>query len=1276
MLDFMQVSYRRNSAKSVIEIYPKFLITSRSDLMTRGGDFYAIWDEEKGLWSTKEERALYLIDKEVDEWCKKNSSKFEDSNVKVLYMWDADTGLIDKWHKYVQKQLRDNYHLLDENVIFSNTHTTRGDYASKTLPYPLDDSNTPAFDELISKLYSETERAKIMWAIGSVFSGDSKKIQKFLVMYGAAGTGKSTILNIIQDLFEGYFCVFDAKALGSTNNAFALEAFKSNPLVAIQHDGDLSRIEDNTRLNSVVSHEIMTVNEKFKSTYANRFNCLLLMGTNKPVKITDAKSGLIRRLIDVTPTGEKFSASKYKSLTSQVKHELGGIANKCLEYYKAHKSDYDNYIPIEMVGASNDFYNFVADPTAYDTFLREDCTTLKAAWAIYNEYNEYAKVPHPYSQRIFKEELKNYFQVYKERHTLEDGTRVRSFYQGFIFDRFGQSKNKPKDDEASTFELSSTSSILDHMLADCPAQYATAKGTPLLKWSDVTTTLADISTERLHYVKVPENHIVIDFDLTDESGEKSRERNLEEASKWPKTYAEFSKSEKAVHLHYIYNGDVKKLSSVYSPGIEIKVFSGNSSLRRKLTYCNDAQVATISSGLPLKEENKMVNFEGLKNEKALRTFILRNLKKQYHAATKPSVDFIKTGLDKAYDSGMKYDISDMRPSIIAFAARSTHQSEYCLKLVNEMKFKSEEPRDIVDYPFDGFVFYDVEVFPNLFVIVYKSEDKDPIKMINPSPADVEALLRYKLVGFNNRRYDNHILYARLMGYSNEQLYHLSQRIVNGDKNAFFGEAYNLSYTDIYDFSSKKQSLKKFEIDLGIHHQELGFKWDEPVPEDKWDLVADYCINDVVATEATFKACAQDFKVRLMLSDISGLTPNDTTRMHTTKIIFGNEKHPKLVYTDLSEMFPGYTFDHGKSSYRGEDPGEGGYVYANPGAYRNIALLDIASMHPSSIIALNLFGDYTAKFKDILESRLAIKHRDFAALDTLVNGAFAPYVKNEGDADALAKALKLVINSVYGYTTANFDNPFKDIRNVDNIVAKRGALFMINLKHEVEAKGYKVAHIKTDSIKIPDADPDIVAFVQEYGKKYGYNFEFEAVYDRMCLVNDAVYIAKYMDYEKCKDIYGVSPKENVEACMKAAEKGWNGPWTATGTQFQRPVVFKTLFSGEAVNFKDRCETFQVSTALYLNMNEPVPDEDRYHFIGKVGQFCPMISGAGGGLLMREGSNGKFGYATGAKGYRWMESEMVKNAGLEESIDVSYYRKEVDEALAEIGKYCDPEEFRYS
>lgn len=871
MLDFLTISTRSRKAGSV-EVYPKFIIKKSADLMIRGGDFYAIWVEERGLWSTDEQDALQLIDRELERFAKENSHRLE-GNVTVLHMWDAESGMIDSWHKYCQKQMRDNFHMLDEKLIFSNTPTNKKDYASKRLPYPLETGETPAWDKLISTLYSPEERHKIEWAIGSIVSGESKKLQKFMVLYGAAGTGKSTVLNIVQQLFEGYYSVFDAKALGSANNSFALEAFKSNPLVAIQHDGDLSRIEDNTRLNSLVSHELMTVNEKFKSSYENRFKAFLFMGTNRPVKITDAKSGLIRRLIDVSPSGEKLSPKEYKKTVKQVSFELGAIAHHCEEVYLNDPGYYDNYIPVTMLGASNDFYNFVLD--SFPIFKKEDGTTMKAAWEMYKTYCDDAKVTYPYPQRIFKEELKNYFRDYKEQLNSEGGARARCVYIGFRTEKF-EDQIIGQTEEVHTSHLiqfDQTESIFDKEYADCPAQYATSKETPSKKWDEVTSKLSDLDTKKIHYVKVPENHIVIDFDISD-GQEKSFEKNLEEASKWPPTYAELSKSGKGIHLHYVYTGDVSKLSRVYDAHIEIKVFTGKSSLRRKLTKCNNLPIATISSGLPLKGESKMVNFEAIKSEKGLRTMIKRNLNKEIHPATKPSIDFIYKILEDAYASDLSYDVTDMRNAVLAFAASSTNQAEYCIKLVNKMQFKSAEPSAHVASEDDRLVFYDVEVFPNLFLVNWKFQGKDKpvVRMINPTPAEIEDLLRFRLVGFNNRRYDNHMLYARLIGYDNAQLYKLSQKIVTapkGEGNKYlFGEAFNLSYTDVYDFAATKQSLKKWEIELGIHHQELGLPWDQPVPEEKWLEVAEYCDNDVIATEAVFDHLKGDWTARQILANLA------------------------------------------------------------------------------------------------------------------------------------------------------------------------------------------------------------------------------------------------------------------------------------------------------------------------------------------------------------------------------------------------------------------------
>ena len=1332
MLDFLMFEKHFVNKTGKMEIYPTFrLYPKPKDLMIRGGDFYAVWIEEKQIWSTDEDDVLALIDietrKQVDEY---NKAMGENTAYGV-YLYNSNNNLIDRWHKYCQKQIRDTYKTLDQKLIFLNEEITRECYATKHLPYALEPGNITAYNRLMDVLYTPDERHKIEWAIGSIVNGDSKELQKFMVFYGASGTGKSTVLNIIQMLFEGYWCVFDAKALGSASSSFALEPFRNNPLVAIQHDGDLSRIEDNTRLNSLVSHEHMTINEKFTKAYENKFNCFLFMGTNKPVKITDSKSGIIRRLIDVTPSGNKVSVSEYNSLMKEIKFELGAIAWHCKEVYESNKNFYNKYIPVSMIDETNDFYNFMMD--VYRIFKKEDSTTLKQAWELYKNYCEDARVSYPMSMRAFKNELKTYFKEYYDEYKTPDGDHIRSFFKCFNIDILKREKEQSKDElpkpKKYVIEFKKQKSIFDQECADCLAQYATSKETPSKKWDNVRLKLSEIDTSKVHYVKIPENHIVIDFDLKDENGNKSFEKNLEAASEWPATYAELSKSGQGIHLHYIFLGDVTRLSRVYADSIEIKVFTGKSSLRRKLTKCNNLPIKTISSGLPMKGEKKLVGDNVIKSEIGLRKLIERNLNKEIHPGTKPSVDFIYKILEDAYEQGLRYDLSDMKNDIYAFAANSTNQAEYCIKLVKQMHFKSDNPSEAVDSKEDIIVFYDIEVFPNLFLVNWKVKgpENKVVRMINPTPNDIEQLLKYKLIGYNCRRYDNHLIYARLMGYSNEQLYNLSQRIINGERNAFFGEAYNISYTDVYDFASagNKKSLKKLEIEMGIHHKELGLPWDQPVPEEKWTEVAEYCDNDVIATEAAFNYLSADWMARQILADLAGLSVNDTTNTLTTKIIFDQEKKPqsKFFYRNLAEpifeldpeiekflkkacpkmmsqkhgeaksilpYFPGYKYENGVSTYRGEEVGEGGYVYAEPGIHCNVALLDVASMHPHSDIAECLFGpEYTEKFRDIVEGRVSIKHEDWEAVSNMLDGKLTPYIQKVKNGEItskdLANALKTAINSVYGLTAANFDNPFRDIRNKDNIVAKRGALFMIDLKHEVQARGFTVAHVKTDSIKIPNATPEIIQFVMDFGEKYGYTFEHEATYDRMCLVNDAVYICKYKGGKK------------------------DGKWDATGTQFQIPYVFKTLFSKEPIEFNDMCETKSVTSSLYLDMNENLPDvsdlekelaklntklrkgeiqekeyevqatvlEEQiakghdYQFVGRVGNFCPILPGHGGGLLVRE-KDGKYYAATGSKGYRWLESETVRGSN-EKFIDRSYYNNLVDDAIATINNYGDFEWF---
>ena len=1328
MLDFLYISTRsaKRDGRRTYEVKPKFRVGKSQDLMVRGGDFYAVYDENTGLWSTDEQTVIDMVDAEVRKAYQEAKAKYPDEIVEPLYMMDSDSGSIDRWHKFVQRQQRDNFHPLDDDLCWSNTGLSRENYVSKCLKYPLEAGKYDAWDKLVGTLYDGDERHKIEWCIGAIVTGASKHIQKFMVFYGDPGTGKSTIINVIEQLFKGYSTNFDAKSLGSANKDFALEPFKDNPLVAIQHDGDLSHIEDNTRLNSLVSHESMMVNAKYEKLYPMSFKTFLIMATNKPVKITDMRSGILRRLIDVSPTGKTVPTREYNRLKKQIEFELGAIAWHCKEVFEEDPEHYNKYTPLRMMGASNDFYNFMIDSSLI--FMKHDGTTQKAAWEMYKAWVEDAKVPYPLSLRLFKEELRSYFWNYDERWTTDDGERVRSYYHGFRVDKFGNDliDFEPEPEESVVepwLKFETQVSVFDKVCADCPAQYATKEEIPSYKWENVKKKLSDLNTSKLHYVKVPENHIVIDFDIPDKDGKKCFEKNFEAALKWPPTYAELSKSGQGIHLHYIYTGDVKELERLYEEHVEIKVFQGNSSLRRKLTKCNDLEISPISSGLPLKKGEKvkpMLDLNTLQSEKGLRTTIKKALKKGIHGDTTSNVSMILKVLDDHYNSGQPYDVSDLYGAVLAFAANATNQADRCIKMVSKMHFKSEEASENHDVEEAPIVFYDVEVFPNLFLVnwkyiepktnsfddivkaIHEARLKPVTRMVNPTPQQIEKLLQNRLIGFNCRKYDNHMIYACLLGWDNEQIYKLSKSIIE-KKSGFFGEAYNLSWTDIYDLASadNKKSLKKLEIKMGIPHKELGLRWDQPVPEELWPKVAEYCDNDVISTEAAFWYLEADWVARQILAEIADLTVNDTTNQLTTKIIFGNNKKPQgqFCYRNLAEpvkelpddvksflddacpemmkwwsentdsllpYFPGYEFKFGKSTYLGEEVGEGGRVYAEPGVHVWTALLDVSSMHPHSTIAECLFGpEFTKRFKEIVDGRVSIKHEAWSEINNILGGKLTKYIKWVEDgkitSKQLAKALKTAINSVYGLTAAKFDNPFKDPRNIDNIVAKRGALFMMNLEQEVKKMGYTVAAIRTDSIKIPNANMKIISFVMDYGKRYGYSFEHEATYERMCQVNDAVYIARYALPEDCEKLYGYAPGDN---------KKHGGEWTATGTQFAVPYVFKTLFTHEDIKFEDMCETMSVTSALYLRSDGGEPE-----FVGRVGQFCPMA--VGGKELLREGKdkdgNVKYSAATGTKGYLWLESETVRELGKEADIDRSYYESLVDKAKEAINKYGDYEMF---
>lgn len=1272
-MDFVRIYTKesKNASKNrdseTLEVCVDFKVFKSKDIMVRGRQFYAVYDAKTGFWMQDELNVARLVDEQILE--KVNELQKQGLQVHYNLMVNYNSGIWQKYTSYV-KNMPDTWKPLNNKMFFANEKLTRENYATRKLSYSLKSGSIKNYDRLMSVLYNGSERDKLEWAVGAILTGDSRHIQKFIALYGSSGSGKSTFLNIVQKLVAGYYISFSAKDLVG-HDSFGMEVFKSNPLVAIQHDGDLSKIEDNSLLNSIISHEEIVMNEKHKSKYSLSLNCFLFLGTNKPVAISDSKSGLLRRLIDAHPSGKLLSKNEYDRLVSDIDFEIGAIADYCiLKYQKMGADYYKDYEPKEMMFETNTIYNFVFEN--YLIFKNSKYFQLNQLYDMYRAYCEDSGEQFPMKKRVFRAEMKTYFLEFYDVTRVDDGKQLRSVYKSFNEDIFEDGKKKKYVEEAGTnkwLNLNTNVSLFDTEYSDILAQYSNASGTPTCAWAKCITKLKDIDSSKEHYVMgMGINHIVIDFDIKDEDGNKSLALNLEAANKWPKTYAELSKSGQGIHLHYIWNGEhPEDLDRIYSPGIEVKVFTGNSSLRRKLSWCNTEPVTTITSGLKFKEkkgEDTVFNKKTVDDERHLRIMIKKCMNKEFHGATKPECDFIAKLLSESYEKGMIYDVSDMRSSVLAFAATSSNNSSYCIDLVNKMKWASEplvvQKQDNSD---SGLVFYDVEVFPNLFLVVYKirGKDKKKITLINPTPQEIAKLFNFKLVGYNNKRYDDHIMYARYLGYTNEQLYDLSKKIISkeGSVRNGFREAYSIAYTDVYDFCSEKKSLKKWEIELGLKHQELDWDFNKPLPEELWPLAIEYCGNDVDATEAVFENRQADWIAREILAELAGGTVNMTTNQLTTRLVFGNEKHPELVYTNMEDIFPGYEFARDENNklrnmYRGTDVSMGGYIHAEPGMYYDVELLDIESMHPSSAIILNYFGKYTPNFKRIKDARTAIKNGMFDRARELLGKEISDkYLVDKTKADDLAYALKIAINSAYGLTSAAFENAMRDKRNVNNIVALYGALFMRTLQDEVQARGFTVAHIKTDSIKIPNATPEIIEFCKEFAIKYGFIFKHEATYEKMCLVNKAVYIAKYKWAEKKKLI---------------------GTWTAVGDQFAEPFVYKTLFSRETVVFDDYKQIKSVTNpaSIYLDFDENLKEgEHNYVHVGRVGSFVPILPGNNGGRLLRI-TEDKNSFVSGSKGYRWKESEVVKNLKQEDQIDLSYFYKLLHDAVEKIKEYCDIED----
>src|SRR5680860_1125410 len=121
-MDFYQICTKDTKGGGQ-DLYPDFTVGRSKDLMVRGRSFYAIWDEERSLWSTDEYDVQRLVDEDLHRYAEEAKvATGVTYNVKYLRSFGSHGWT--QFRKFIQN-ISDNSHQLDESLTFADQETKK-----------------------------------------------------------------------------------------------------------------------------------------------------------------------------------------------------------------------------------------------------------------------------------------------------------------------------------------------------------------------------------------------------------------------------------------------------------------------------------------------------------------------------------------------------------------------------------------------------------------------------------------------------------------------------------------------------------------------------------------------------------------------------------------------------------------------------------------------------------------------------------------------------------------------------------------------------------------------------------------------------------------------------------------------------------------------------------------------------------------------------------------------------------------------------------------------
>lgn len=266
------------------------------------------------------------------------------------------------------------------------------------------DAKCPTWDMFLLQIFNkDTDLIRfVQKAMGYSLSGDVRE-QCLFILWGTGANGKSTFLNVLQELFGDYACTtgtetFMKKTSEQSNDLARLKGIRLVTTTEVEQGKALSEslIKQITGGDEITARFLYGEYFSFKPTFK------IFMATNHKPKIRGADNGIWRRIKMIPFTVTIPEEQRDKTLTEKLIAENSGILNWLIQGYALWRKEGLN--EPEAIRDANEEYRM--DMDAVGTFVN-DCFDLDASmrWRLPNQmlYQTYIKWCNANNERVMSQ---------------------------------------------------------------------------------------------------------------------------------------------------------------------------------------------------------------------------------------------------------------------------------------------------------------------------------------------------------------------------------------------------------------------------------------------------------------------------------------------------------------------------------------------------------------------------------------------------------------------------------------------------------------------------------------------------------------------------------------------------------------------------------------------------------------------------------------------------------------------------------------------------------